>query len=112
MYIEKRADCLEVISYIDFDDKIYFYGMPYVHLLAYKENTKYGWNAYEIGIAVLDRDDYDVGLIYKTDNENFFTVLHELINWMRDHEQGISLHEQLLNPYEFFPDCGCERISW
>ena len=86
--------------------------MPYISLVAHKEDVKYGWKPYEIGIAIHDKDDFDIGLIYRADEEHFFMVLHELINWMRDHEQGISLYEELLNPFEFFPDCGCERRYW
>ena len=51
--------------------------------------------------------------IKKTFNaDEFENVLHELINWMRDHEQGVGLHENIWNVYEFFPDCGCERTRW
>lgn len=29
-------------------------------------------------------------------------IFHELINWMIDHEQGISSYEKLFDPFEFF----------
>lgn len=70
------------------------------------------WDANTIGIAIHDNDDFDVGLIYKTDPENFENVLHELINWMRDHEQGRSIYIKIWDTLDFFPDCGCERSRW
>ena len=57
-------------------------------------------------------DDFDIGLVYKTNADKFENVLHELINWMRDHEQGVGLHDNIWNVYEFFPDCGCKRTTW
>ena len=63
-------------------------------------------------IQLRDDDDFDIGLIYKTNADEFENVLHELINWMHDHEQGISIYENIWNVYDFFPDCGCERTKW
>ena len=60
----------------------------------------------------VDMDDFDYGLIYKTNPDDFINVLRELINWMRDHEQGIRIYESIWNVYDFFPDCGCERTKW
>ena len=57
-------------------------------------------------------DDFDIGLVYKTNAGEFENVLHELINWMHDHEQGISIYDDILNIFDFFPDCGCERTRW
>lgn len=111
MVIEKRNNHLWVWSNIYFDDEECFCGKPYVSLMAFKEKTSC-WEANTISIAIHDNDDFDVGLIYKTDSENFENVLHELINWMRDHEQGRSIYMDIWNTFEFFPDCGCERKSW
>lgn len=97
-------------SNIYFDEKV-FCIRPYVFLSAFK-NPDHGWPPNSIGIAIHDYDDFDMGLIYKTNEDYFTDVLHELINWMRDHEQGISLYEVLLKPFEFFPECNCERIRW
>lgn len=112
MVIEKKRGYLLVWSNIYFDDKECFCGRPYIMLLAHKEKNIYGWDANTIGIAIHDNNDFDVGLIYKTDSEYFETVLHELINWMRDHEQGRSIYANIWKPFEFFPDCGCERERW
>ena len=110
--IEKNSDHLKIISNIYFDNEAVFCGRPYVVLFAHKEKTKYGWESNTIGIAIHDNDDFDIGLIYKTDAEHFEIVLHELINWMRDHEQGRSCYDDICKPLEFFPDCGCERSRW
>lgn len=99
-----------VSSNIYFDERV-FCIRTYVFLVAFKESDL-GWPPNSIGIAIHDYGDFDMGLIYKPDEEHFVNVLHKLINWMRDHEQGISLYEALLNINEFFPDCNCKRIRW
>lgn len=111
MYFEKHLDHLTVRSNIYFDNNI-FCGRPYIYLIAFKDKPHFGWDGNIIGIAVHDSDDFDIGLIYKTDTKHFKEVLHELINWMHDHEKGISSLEKLINPKDFFPDCGCERSRW
>ena len=109
MTIEKVGVLLNVTSNIYFDEKECFCGRPYVFLTATKVKDYDGY----IGIVIHDKDDYDIGLLYTTTDENFTNVLHELINWMRDHEQGISSYEKMAcNTYEFFPDLGCERKRW
>jgi hypothetical protein len=108
--IEKCNKHLVVYSNIYFDENV-FCIRPYIFLAAFKDSDL-GWPPNSIGIAIHDYDDFDIGLIYKTEEEHFMNVLHELINWMYDHEQGISLYKALLNPFEFFPNCNCERISW
>lgn len=110
MEIEKVNTHLSVTSNIYFDENV-FCIRPYVHLVACK-NQDYSWKEYTIGIAVHDYDDFDIGLIYYTTAADFDDVLHELINWMRDHEQGVSSFKKLLSPYDFFPDCGCKRSYW
>ena len=108
MLIEKVGVFLNVTSNIYFDDKECFCGRPYAYLAASKNRL---FDA--IGIAIRDNDDYDIGLSYTTNDENFTNVLHELINWMRDHEQGISSYEKMAcNTYEFFPDLSCKRKRW
>lgn len=111
MVIEKHGKHLWVLSGIFFDEMDVFCSIPYVFLSAFKE-PEYGWDEYSIGIAIHDYDDFDVGLVYKTDAEHFDTVLHELINWMNDHEQGTSRYIDIWETFNFFPDCGCERKRW
>ena len=113
MEIHKMHDGLWVISNIHFDVNDVFCGRPYVSLRVHKEETSYGWPANSFGIAIHDNDDYDVGLIYETDDEHFEDVLHGLVNWMRDHEQGVSYHNIMYSDtFNFFPDLGCKRERW
>jgi hypothetical protein len=110
--IELYDNHLIVHSSIYFDDEVAFCRRPYVSLAAHKEKYLH-WDSNTIGISIHDYDDFDIGIIYKTDDEHFTDVLHELINWMIDHEKGISSYWEMVdNPYEFFPDCGCERKWW
>lgn len=108
--IKKRNKHLVVYSGIYFDENV-FCIRPYVFLVAFKDSDL-GWPPNSIGIAICDYDDFDVGLIYKPGEAHFMDVLHELINWMRDHEQGISSYEALLKTNEFFPDYNCKRVRW
>ena len=112
MIIEKRNNHLRVISNIYVDDSECFCGRSYICLIAHKEKTNYGWDANTIGIAIHDYDYFDIGLIYKTDTDNYMRVFHELINWMRDHKQGKSNYMDILDVFNFFPDCGCKRKRW
>lgn len=111
MTIEKSNNRFRAVSGIHFDYEESFCGRPYIYLIGFRESFS-GWDANTIGIALRDDDDFDVGLVYQTDAEHFDAVLHELINWMNDHEQGESKFEALQTPLLFFPDCGCEREQW
>ena len=113
MKIWKSTDHLVSESRLNFGyENCMFCGMPYVHLIAFKEGNAF-WSSNMIGIAVHDCDDLDLGLIYHTDSEHFFDVLHELINWMYDHECGINRFDSLWgNIFDFFPDLGCKRKYW
>lgn len=104
-------DHLWVTSNIYFDNEYCFCGRPYVSLNAYKDKNKF-WEENTIAIAIHDMDDFDYGLIYKTNPDDFINVLRELINWMRDHEQGISIYDDILDIFSFFPDYECERKIW
>ena len=114
MRIERKQKFLYVHSYIDFgDDNNIFCKMPYVYLLASYKDVSFGWKPFSLKLVVTDHDDFEYGMLYKTNEEHFFQVLHELINWMVDHEQGISDIGKMFHfPYDFFPDCGCERELW
>jgi hypothetical protein len=111
MKIKKMCDLLSVDSDIYFDYNECFCGRTWIHLVANRTEATY-WYEYSIGITIHDMDDYDLGLIYYANEDNFFDILHELINWMRDHEQGISRYEDMRNIFDFFPDLGCKRDYW
>ena len=111
MTIQKINNYLCVRSNIYFDNECCFCGRPYISLTAHRDKDKF-WEENTITIAIHDMDDFDYGLIYKTNPDDFINVLRELINWMHDHEQGISIYENIWNVYDFFPDCGCKRTLW
>lgn len=94
---------LKVTSNIYFDIK-FACGQTYVNLIANRERNY-------IMIIVMDQDNLAIGNVYYP-GENFFKVLHELINWMYDHEYGVSKFDDLLNDNLFPNYLGCERESY
>ena len=44
--------------------------------------------------------------------EEFFDVLHELINWMRDHEQGITYLDDVISDNLFPEFRNAEMEMW
>ena len=71
---------LDVEGILHFDNKYAFFGRPWIHLIAYKNACDIMWKNYQICIAIHDQDDFDIGFVYSTKNEEqFFKVLHELI---------------------------------
>lgn len=113
MKIEKyhfvKGEALVVNGSIHFDYNFAFCGRPYTFLNAYC-----GWNSYQIGVGIRDNDDFDIGCIYTAENkEQFFNVLHELINWMNDLEHGVCFWEEFIDDINgFFPECGCKKERW
>jgi len=108
----KYSNHLTVFSNIHFDEN-HFCGTPYVLLIACKTKIHPNWDDYTIGIAIHDDCEFNKGLYYTTTKENFTQILRELINWMVDHEKGISSYHTLItNKYAFFPDLGCNRKNW
>ena len=107
----KYEDAIKVSSYLYVDNKELFCGKPEILLVAYKRSIF--WKNYEIGIEVLDDDDFRAGFVYKANKDNFENILHELINFMIDHEKGITKTSDILHHIdEFFPDLGCVREYW
>lgn len=111
MTIENYYGALYVYSNIYFDRHDHFCDRPYVYLLAYKDAMR-DWEEYSIAIGIFHRGENVVSLLYKTDKKHFEDVLHELINWMCDHEHGITNYDDIFDEMNFFPDCGCERHVW
>lgn len=111
----KGTEYLRVESDIHFDKEWIFCGKPYIHLIANKDNPMSFWEKYSIGIGIVDMDDYSIGYIYQPTEEQFFDVLHELINWMHDVEMGLCLYDDYfdkLESGEFFPNLNCKRREW
>ena len=42
----------------------------------------------------------------------FFDVLHELVNWMRDHEQGVTYWDDVVSDNLFPEFRNAEREQW
>lgn len=108
-----KGEALAVDGSIHFDCNFAFCGNPYIHIIAIK-NACCGWKNYQIGIAIHDNDDFDIGYVYTAENEEqFFNVLHELINWINDLEHGVCLWEEFVDDIKgFFPECGCKKEEW
>ena len=49
----------------------------YISLTAHKDKDKF-WDANTITIAIHDDDDFDLGMLYKVNPDDFINVLHEL----------------------------------
>lgn len=94
----KTCEKLFVESAIFLDNYDGICGIPFITLCAYKDAISKWYGPYEICISVCDYDDFDHGYVYRMQNkEEFFDVLHELINWMRDHEQGITYWSNIVD---------------
>ena len=105
---------LSVTGVLHFDNKYAFCGQPWIHLCAYKNAYDTMWKDYQIGVAIHDQDDFDVGYVYSAGNEKqFYEVLHELINWMNDLEHGVCSWDEFIDDINcFFPNCGCKLERW
>lgn len=114
MQFSVRNDCLYATSGIHFGPEPFtrtpFSGRPHVALLARRNKIgPYAGNT--MLLQVVDEDDYMYGLVYTTDDEHFIKVFHELVNWMKDHEDGISSYEDFEKDiYTFMPYVGGDAI--
>ena len=117
MKIEKRqitrhkqtSENLYVSGRLQFYNAQVFCGNVYINLIAFKDNSFWGWHANEIAVHIHDYDDLFEGFIYYPRPEQFFDVLHELINWMNDLEHGILYFDEVFPDIDnFFPKL-CER---
>lgn len=113
-HLNKRLRYLTVDASIHFDSKNAFCGQPSIHLIAFRNACEPWWKDCQIGIKIYDKDDYDIGYVYTAENEEqFFVVLHELINWMNDLEHGLCIYDEFVSDIDgFFPDLGCEKEWW
>ena len=111
---KRHREFLTVNADIHFDNECVFCGQPWINLIAFKDAYDSWWKDYQIGVAIHDTDDYDVGVIYTAENEKqFFDVLHELINWINDLEHGLCIYDKFVDDMDgFFPDLGCEKEAW
>ena len=108
------TEYLHIYSDIHFDKDWAFCGKPYMTLFATKDKPMWCWKPYRIAVGIRDNDDYDVGFEYNpTTEEEFFDVLHEIINWLHDLEMGLVLHDDYVSDIEgFFPTFTCKKEWW
>lgn len=113
-HLNKRIRYLTVDASIHFDAIDAFYGQPQVHLIAFRNAYESWWKDCQIGVKIHDMDDYDIGYIYTAENEEqFFNVLYELINWMNNLEHGLCIYDEFISDIDgFFPECGCKKEKW
>ena len=109
----KIAERLFVNSAIFLDNYVDICVRPYITLCAYKDVISEWFGPYEIHINICDYDDFGYGYVYRAHNEkDFFNVLHELINWMRDHEQGVTYWDDVVSDNLFPEFRNAEREQW
>lgn len=108
MIIEKQNELLTATSGIHLSGYL-LCGRPYVYLSTTKDSRR---EANTIYISILDDDDFDIGIVYYANSENFTKILHELLNWMYEHERDYTYVNELYNVYEIFPELGCKRKSF
>ena len=105
--VSKTYERLFVQSSIFLDNHIGIFKRPYITLCAYKDAISEEWyGPYEIYINIYDYDDFGFGYgyVYRMQNEEeFFNVLHELVNLMKDDVISDNL----------FPEFkSAERVVW
>lgn len=98
-------------SDIHFEDEECFCGKPYISLIIFTKKFLTN-DAFTILISIHDEDDFDIGLKYTSNLQNFANVFGSLLLWMIKKEKEVSNYDDIWNPFEFFPDCNCERILW
>lgn len=109
----RLVEYIRVDSDIHFDNFGAFCGKPYMILVAVKDNPIVSWRKYSIGIRLRDQDDFDIGYVYYPTEDQFFDILHELINWMHDLEMGLCLWDKFVDDISgFFPKLDCKRERW
>lgn len=111
--VSKTYERLIVQSLLFLDNHIGIYERPYITLSAYKDAISEWFGPYEIYINICGYDDFGYGYVYRMQNEeDFFDVLHELINWMRDHEQGITYWDDVISGNLFPEFKSAEMEMW
>ncbi|MDT4370659.1 hypothetical protein RO865_17955 [Blautia faecis] len=114
--VSKTYERLFVQSSIFLDNYTGICGRPFITLHAYKDAISEEWyGPYEIYINIYDYDDFGFGYgyVYRMQNEEeFFNVLHELVNLMKDHEQGIIYWDDVISDNLFPEFKSAERVVW
>lgn len=108
----KRDAYLLVYTYPVFDNRKIFCGVPFLSLHAIKHESNEWYRKYQIIVRLMDQDDFNLGKVYYPSNEEeFFDILHELINWMNDLEHGVCEYDKVCDN-DFFPILDCKMEDW
>lgn len=110
--VSKTYERLIVQSLLFLDNHIGIYERPYITLSAYKDAISEWYGPYEIYMHVCG---YDFGYtyVYRMQNEEeFFDILHELVNWMKDHEHGITYWDDVISGNLFPKFRNAEKVMW
>ena len=111
--VSKTYERLFVQSSIFLDNHIGIFKRPYITLCAYKDAISEWYGPYEIYMHICDYDDFGYGYVYRMQNEEeFFNILHELINWMRDYEHGITYWDDVISGNLFPEFKNIEKVMW
>lgn len=113
--VSKTYERLFVQSSIFLGNHIGIYERPYITLSAYKDAISEWYGPYEIYMHVCGYDNFGFGYgyVYRMQNEEeFFNVLHELVNLMKDHEQGIIYWDDVISDNLFPEFKSAERVVW
>lgn len=90
--------------YIDEKDRIC--GRPWFHLCNWK-------NSMDIGLAIHDNDDLDIGVIYKCKTEEEKEkIFHDLINYLYDIDGKCVTGDNIFDETLFPNYSGVNRVWW
>lgn len=87
---------------------------PCILMIAAKENPISGFEKYEINLKICESShifNYRE-IVYKPRKDQFLGILHEILNWMNDVEDGVSFKYDVWNSVDFPPQLDCERDEW
>lgn len=111
--VSKTYERLFVQSSIFLDNYTGICGRPFITLHAYKDAISKWYGPYEIYIHVCGYDNFGYAYVYRMQNEEeFFNILHELVNWMKDHEQGIIYWDDVISDNLFPEFKSAKRERW
>lgn len=110
--VSKTYERLIVQSLLFLDNHIGIYERPYITLSAYKDAISEWYGPYEIYMHVCGYD-FGYAYVYRMQNEEeFFDILHELVNWMKDHEHGITYWDDVISGNLFPEFRNAEKVMW
>ena len=111
--VSKTYERLIVQSLLFLDNYAGICRRPYITLSAYKDAISEWYGPYEVYMYICGYDNFGYACVYRMQNEEeFFNILHELINWMRDHEHGITYWDDVVSGNLFPEFKSAEMEMW